>query len=446
MKRFLPFLLCLAVSVAGLVSCESFAFFPDQEIRVPLKDFEVGVYHKSSMLDKAFKKEQDYFSAFTDAKMFDFIETNTPDTDVTEGKSLVKRNKVEYSEKPDDQFFTIQTIPEKNVDVLSVFASSSDTTVLQIVGADVGTVAVKMLRLGDTDLTVTMVTEKETVTHVYPLRLIGTVDLKFRITPYWLRRSATKIRMNIKGIPAGTDDLVLLTKDSVTIHAYCEWYDFENTGSTPHVERYDVYLPMKSKWIRYKRNTMHLLRDITPQMKEICSRYVQGSMVTQTTINEADGTTKVKLDTVSHKYYYFPENVTLDVLIVSDDPFVEFKVRVKCKKTNDVLNEIYVEWEEDPDDIGDQVVDESLENDDEEPEDEEWQRESEAYFTVRLNDFLTQAQRDSLMRIVDDKKREYGYTAELSEEEKDKALEEINREFEEKENEGDDDNQEGEEE
>lgn len=438
MKRICPFLCCL-VAFAGFVSsCDRFTFLPDQKLRVPLQDFDVGVQHKSSLLDKALKKDQDYFSGFTTSEMFDLIEAAQPDKDITEGMTLIKRNKVEFSTDSDKSIFLIQTKPQKDVEILDVIAVSSDTSVLQIVGATPEAIQVSMKKLGDTDLSVRLITEEEDITHVYPLRLVGTVDLKFRISPYWRRHSTTKIRMNIKGIPEGSDDLVMLTKDSVTIHAYCEWYDFVNSGHQPHVDRYVVALPRHDKWVRYKRNTLHLIRDISKEIRDICSQYVEGTMIKETTVTEADGTKKTTIDTVSHKYYYYPENVELDVLIVCDNPFVEFKVRVNCKKTNDTLQEIYVEWEEDPDDIGDQVVDPSLEEEDDQEPDIEWQRESEQYFTVRLNDFLTQAQRDSLLRVVDEKKRQYGYTAELSEEQKDKAMEEINREFEENDGEGQD--------
>lgn len=438
MKRIRPFVICFA-ALAWFVSCEDFAWLPDQKTRVPLEDFEVGIFHKSSLLDKALKKEADYFSAFITSEMFDYLETHTPDPTLLEGQPAYKRNKVEYQQEPEGTDFVIHTKPLKDVEILSVYAASSDTTVMKVLGATPEAVRVRMKKLGDTDLTVQLDTEEESVVHVYPLRVIGTVDLKFRITPYWLRKAATKIRMNIKGIPEGSDDLVLLTKDSVTIHAYCEWYDFENTGRQPHVERYDVTLPMRSKMVRYKRNTLHLLRDITSQIRDICEKYEEGTMIEQTTVKEADGTEKTTIDTVAHKYYYVPENVELDVLIVCDNPFVEFLVRVKAKKTFDVLNgtggedEIIVDWSEDPGDIGDQVVDESLETEDDMEPDEEWERETSNYFTVRLNDFLTQAQRDSIMAIVNEKKRQYGYDKTLSEEEKDKAMEKINEVLEEEE-------------
>ena len=88
----------------------------------------------------------------------------------------------------------------------------------------------KVKALGDADLHVKVTGKNNSVEHVYPLRVIGTVDLRFRITPFWLRKVATKVRMNTRKLPEGVKDMVMWSKDSVTVVGYCEWYDFKNTG------------------------------------------------------------------------------------------------------------------------------------------------------------------------------------------------------------------------
>ena len=52
---------------------------------------------------------------------------------------------------------------------------------------------------------------------------------------------------------------------------------------------------------------------------------------------------------------------------------------------------------------------------------------TQQYFKVLMNDFLTQSQRDAMTREVEDLKKRYNYNDCLSEEQKDRAMEDINR-------------------
>ena len=340
------------------------------------------------------------------------------------GEDAVLRNKFEYTE--DLVRFQVKPSPSSGVTVKDIVATSSDTSVVKIVSTDREAVTVEVKTLGDVDIYVKVSTKKNYVEHVYPIRVVGTVDLRFRITPFWLRRVATKIRMNTRSLPEGVHDMLLWTKDSVTVVGYCEWYDFEKFGRNVQVVRDTTTYPMDEFWCHYKKWTLYLLRDITDAIEKYSCMTIEGTKLEERTYYDNSGIEHTVIDTVKHEYKFIPEQVILSYLAVTDNPFIEFVSTIRCKKTFDTYEEGKEpeDWSEESDDVGDDPVeDPSIEDDVETEED----RQTVNYFKVELNDFMTKHQRDSIMNRVSQVKKDFGFDEDLSEDEKDKATAEINK-------------------
>ena len=384
-------------------------------------DFSFGYTSKSSLFEKMMHIGEGQFTTLNSQETFDLLR-NSGNLE----EEAVLRNKFEYRE--DEVLLTVKPNPERGVGIQSIECTSSDKDIVEVVSTSFEGVTVKVKSLGDVDLYVKVTSKKNSIEHVYPLRVIGTVDLRFRITPFWLRKVATKIRMNTRKLPEGVKDMVMWSKDSVTVVGYCEWYDFKKAGRTPLYKRDTTTYPMDEFMCHYKKFTLYLLRDVTDAIRKYSDMYVDGTKLEEVTYNDGDGE-KTRIDTVHHRYSYIPEQVILSYVAVCDNPFIEFVTTIRSKKTFDTFpaGKEPDDWYEESDDVGGgPVEDRSLENEDEE-EGEEDEKETSRYFKVELNDFLTQRQRDSLENRVKVLKKQYGYDEELTEEQKDKAMDEINK-------------------
>lgn len=384
-------------------------------------DFSFGYTSKSSLFEKMMHIGEGQFTTLNSQETFDLLRKSG-----NLEEEAVLRNKFEYRE--DEVLLTVKPNPERGVGIQSIECTSSDKDIVEVVSTSFEGVTVKVKSLGDVDLYVKVTSKKNSIEHVYPLRVIGTVDLRFRITPFWLRKVATKIRMNTRKLPEGVKDMVMWSKDSVTVVGYCEWYDFKKAGRTPLYKRDTTTYPMDEFMCHYKKFTLYLLRDVTDAIRKYSDMYVDGTKLEEVTYNDGDGE-KTRIDTVHHRYSYIPEQVILSYVAVCDNPFIEFVTTIRSKKTFDTFpaGKEPDDWYEESDDVGGgPVEDRSLENEDEE-EGEEDEKETSRYFKVELNDFLTQRQRDSLENRVKVLKKQYGYDEELTEEQKDKAMDEINK-------------------
>lgn len=384
-----------------------------------INDFQLGYTAKASKLAKMLGISADQYTTFNSEEAYKMLEQSG-----TLEEDVVLRNKFEYVDE--EVFFEIKTNPEKRVTVKDVIATSSDTTVIKILGTTTEGVRALVKDLGDADIYVQVVGGKNTVEHNFPLRVVGTIDLRFRITPFWLRKVATKIRMNTRKLPAGVKDMVMWSKDSVTVIGYCEFYDFAKYGKNTLVMRDTTTYPTKEFLCHYKKYKYYMLRNITDAIRKYSDRTVEGTRIVETTYNTNEGTVATRYDTVKYDYPFIPEQVILTYVAICDNPFIEFLATVRCKKTFDVYEEGKepADWSEESDDIGDGPVDDPSEEDDDEETEED--KITQNYFKVQLNDFLTEHQRDSLRQRVTDLKKKYNYDENLSEDEKDKAMERIN--------------------
>ena len=416
MKRvlFIPILALLAASGCGRIDMSDI-----RNGNLAMVDFSFGYTSRSSLFEKMLHIKEGQFTTFKSEETFDMLRRSG----MLEEEAVL-RNKIEYQD--DEVLLTVRPNPERGAAVQSVECVSSDSDIVEVVSTSLEGVKVKVKALGDADLHVKVTGKKNSVEHVYPLRVIGTVDLRFRITPFWLRKVATKVRMNTRKLPEGVKDMVMLSKDSVTVVGYCEWYDFKNTGRKLLFRRDTTTYGMEEFMCHYKKYTMYLLRNVTDAVRKYSEMYVEGTKLEEVSYIDGNGT-KTRIDTVPHRYYYIPEQVILSYTAVCDNPFIEFITTILSKKTFDTFpaGKEPDDWYEESDDVGDGAVeDKAL---DEEDADEENEREASRYFKVELNDFLTDRQRDSLRNCVNEVKERYGYHEKLTEEQKDKAMEEINK-------------------
>lgn len=379
-----------------------------------LRSFDFGYVSYNSKLQEIMGVEPNQFTPFTSEEDYRLTEESGY-SDSTQ----LKRNRSEYS--GDETLFKIQAVPMKAaIDGFEVV--SSDPEVLEIVGRTLEGVKVRYHKLGDVDLTVRVKGGGKTFEKVFPLRVVGTVNVTFRITPFWLRRVATKVRMKTTRLPEGTKDILIWTKDSVEVVGYCEYYDVRRFGRAAQVRRDTVRFPLDQFMTHYKKNKLYLVRDVTSAMSRFDGRYEKGSRIEET-VGYVGSQEVRRLDTVDYQYPYVPEQVLLHWLPVCDNPYIEFVSTVKSKKTFDHYGEGQQrpdDWSEESDDVGDGPVDDFGDDD------EESDREVLSYFKVLLNDFTSQHERDSLINTLNDFKKEYGFDQDLSDEEKDRRIDDIN--------------------
>ena len=415
-SAYILFLLLLA----GTASCDfSEMTFDYAGASGRLRDYEFGYMSKQSKLAQMMSIDPNVFTAFISEKRFEQIS----------GSGLYEddlpRNRTEFHDG--EYKFTVKTVPT-NASIDRITVTSSNEDIIKIVGVKDKDVTVTFGSLGDADLTVTVVSKGESYVKKFPLRVIAPVDVRFRITAFWLRKASTKIRMNTKSLPAGLPDLVYLTKDSVTVVGYCEWYDFRKYGRAPQVRRDTMRFRTHEFTARYKKGRYYLLRNITDSLKALEERFIPGNKIKPIYLDDAGNYhfSPVRYDTVDCDYHFRGEKVILDWLVVCDNPYIEFLLTVKSKKTFDQIaegEEPPEDWSEESDDVGDGPI----QVDGEEDDDDEPDREAEAYFTVVPHDFMTQHEKDSLMNVLNDFKKDVGYSESLSEEQKDEAISNINK-------------------
>lgn len=416
--------LALAAGILAFFSCDSLELSEGGlSGGRRLDDFQLGYVYRSSKLKEMSGGTTDAaFAAFIPRDMYDSMAASG-----TLPEGAVRRNRYEF---PDGKAaLELKVTPATGVRVDGVTASSSDTMVARIVSASASSVVVDFRKLGDTDITVCVDGGGNSVTKVFPLRVVGSVDLRFRITPFWLRQVSMRIRLSVRHMPKGLSDLVLMSRDSVTVVGYCEYYDFERHGRTPQVRRDTVTYSPRRFVCHYKRNAYYLLRDITGAMRDLSDKYVTGSRIVTAQVVDESGKVRTQQDTVPYRYYYVPESVLLDYTTVCDNPYVEFLVSVRSRKTTKTLSGGKKgDWRDDDGDTGQgTVIDDEDEDEDEGEAGEDDERETKRYFNVVLYDFLTQSEREAMTREVEDLKRRYNYNDGLTEEQKDRAMEDINR-------------------
>ena len=381
-----------------------------------LRDFDFGYPGEQSLLQEIMGIDSKVFIPLSCQEEYDnMVRTGFIDPDE------LMRNTFEFTDGV--TAFQLQTVPQ-DTRVKSVTVSSSDTEIVEYKGTLDGKYFLDVKKLGDVDLTVSVEGNGGTLTKVFPIRVIGTVEVRFRITPFWLRDASTRIRMNTRKLPKGTGDLVIWTKDSVTVVGYCEYYDLERFGRVPQYLRDTVTYATEEFMVHYNKLAYYLVRNVTGAVRDFEKRYKKGSKIRLVEeFNPVTLETRVVQDTVEYDYKWSTEQVILSWYPVCDNPYITFEPVVKNKRTFEHLGGGEDEGE---DDEGDGTVMMSEEEYDGDAEETEADRETQKYFKVYYESFMKQSEKDSLMNVLDQFKKDAGYDASLSDEDKDAAIAKIN--------------------
>lgn len=368
---------------------------------VEIHDFQFGYMTHQSKLEKILHLNEPQFRTFVSSESFQqaFEKGLMDSTQYSAGK-------FEFSKV--SQTLTVKCIPEKAA-IKNVTCTSSDTTVVKVLGVSFDGIQVQTLKLGPVDLTVTVEGAKNTFVHTYPLRVVGTIDLKMYITPFWLHFINTRIRYKTKGLPEGNKELLMWVSDSVAVIGECEWYDHYKYGSRVQVTRDTITFPLRKHYDRFKKGHRVLLRNITSAVKQFCNDTIMGTRVRYI---DSLGV----YDTIPAGYAFKPEQVILNFNCYAENPYFEFYITQNCDRTTDSATGSDTGSDAD-------VIDKDDEN-----ESDESDRTTLQYFVVQVNDFLTQAQRDSISREIQKVREETGFKDEYSDEQKDAILKKINDE------------------
>lgn len=300
-----------------------------------------------------------------------------------------------------------------------------------------------------------------------------------------------KLRFKVTGLPDCLDDMLLEFEDSVKIFARCSYEtcvidgDVLADSNMVFVEKRDtISLPMEKFLFRFKQNRSITFRDLTDEISSIMDRteeaYEEWSWMplpiymsipmniimnippAHHFVKTPDG--KIK-DLMKVKHHWYVENVVLYLNIYCDNPFVAFNLTPKKDGAGeapidllDYFNEhggtelseeymvlygdgtdnesgssrIYVVKKSDTGDIvceGDADDFEDLPGDalSELPGDTLKEVDPSTPFVMKLNDFMTQAQRDSVAASINQLKKDSGYTSNISDKAKDDKVAEMNK-------------------
>lgn len=311
--------------------------------------------------------------------------------------------------------FIVKTVPEDAM-VGSMLVTSSDPEILEIVKITGKNVSVRLHNVGDVEVSVTVNGVINTMSAEFPLRIVSPINIDFYITPYWCDVLNTRLRMRATSLPLGLKSCATVFRDSVSVVGYCEYYDFEKYGRHVQVKRDTIRYAMEEKTCLIKKNQKKFIRNISSAVNEINYQwYVDGSRL----VVHDDVT-----DTIPQRYRFIVETVIVDFDIFGANPYYEYYLTSKSDRMTDVI----VIDEETGKPTG-EIKDGGSDEDEEYNaalDDNEIERESKAYFVIRYNDFMSQAERDSLSRVFNNQLKEINYDdSRLTDEEKEHRLKEL---------------------
>lgn len=400
---FLCLLIVLRFVSLSLTSCDDL-FDPLNPLsKYTLSDFNFGYVSEANKFQKLMGMAQDQFIAFNNIEEYErLIEMGYMKPED------IERNEVEF--RKDDYQFHIKAVPEMGV-IDEITVTSSADSIIRVKDIGPGFCTVEFGDYGDVDLKVSVKGGEKFYQKTFQLRVVGTVDVKFRITAFWLRAMTTRIRLAMKGIPEKLDDIVLAIKDSVTVVGYCEYYDHNKYGYQAQFLRDTLTFPTRDHTVLYIKGKSVLLRDITDAVREFESRRQPGTRLQKEIMSSGD-----LYYPVEHEYSWHAEQVHLHWLPVCDNPFIRFTHTVNSKKTFDHLVEDEEGWTSDEDDaeVSVDVTDDELSDEDD--------KETLQYFNIAPLMLLSQSQRDSLIRDIENKKKEHNYDKTLSDHDRDSLM------------------------
>ena len=387
------------------VSCKKpiSMFLQGGELRV----IQLGYMSEVEGSDRDFENgdllEGESFIAFFDttAKL-NAMERATYGIDETFGND---RNRLEL--RSNEFELNIKTYPE-DVAVNEIKITSSDPSVLEIVSVKGTSVFVRMHKLGDADVKLVVACDKNVMEAVYAIRIYTPINMNFYITPYWIQGLAgTKLRYKVVNMPPGEKELITEVLDSVTVIGYCQYYDVREDNRL-HVSRDTVTFSLQDRVDRFRKNKRKVVRNISSAMDYFNDKKTEGA------VYEKDEETGEYVTSV-RDFSWNVETIHLDFMVYSDNPYLDFYFHSKCDRTVSTYDEEGDFLSEYIDDGGD------------ESDSRELEKSEKNYFEVALNNFMSDAERDSLSRSLAKELDKLGYHPSMSDEEKDNALNEINK-------------------
>lgn len=391
------------IVLLGFVSCNGMTGLKGWggEIMVAMLGYESEVEGADRGFEHSELFEGDNnFIGFTDQESYDSVQDQ---------KMELPRNRFEYSSE--ERRMVVKTYPKMAV-VNKISITSSDPSILEVVSVKDGEAVIKTHKLGDVNMHIRVEGPMNVIENDYPVRVYYPVEIDFYITPYWFRGLLnTRIRYKIVNMPPQEKELVTQVQDSVSVVGYCQYYDF-NDSRSPKVIRDTVRFGMEEKVDRFRKNHRLLLRNVTSAFRHFREKHVIGNAYVW---DELAGDYVLK----DKEYDFSVEQVILDFNVISPNPYVDFHLVSKYDLTFDHYNEETGEIEDEGTD--DPVDDGGVDNQ------QELTKEEIVYFKILLNAFMTDSERQSMIDDLNRQLDEIGFTAELSDEEKDRQLEEINK-------------------
>lgn len=417
MKAILRTLLPALALLPFLLSCGK------DEIKLPAKInyFQFGYRADTSDESSRFEEGQ------VDASSFVFFADRNSlqaaiDKDYTNDAEF-KPSKYMYS--PGECVLEVVTNP-KTALIQQLDVTSSDPSVMSVLGVDGNYVHVKCHKLGETTLSVRVRGAMNSLDGEFPIQVTDDCRMDFYITPFWLSGMATRLRFRPTKLPLGYDEVPVLMRDSVTVCGSCTYgvWNAEAEQIETHVAKDSVKLAREDIVRLVKKKRKDLVRNISDEIRQVRKWYVDG----QRLVHDLDTDEYYVED---YRFHYQVETVILDFYMVTDSPYVDFYFTSKCERTNvfyretgdgDRIRVVEVEGETDKD--GAVACD---------PDSEQGRRleEYEAnYFVVELNYFLTEKQKEEIVAEFQKDLDAAGYDPSdhvLSEEDKDRQMAEIEK-------------------
>lgn len=308
----------------------------------------------------------------------------------------------------------VKILPEDAV-VRSVSVVSTNPDVLTVTGVDGMDVFIECKGLGETMLNVSVDGPYNSIENEFPISITSVCEMEFYITPYWLGGLFTRLYARPEKLPfvSPNTDIPLSYTDSVSVCGVCEFYSWNERTERldKHVARDTIRVPAESHVSLFMSSRKNFLRNVSGAVRELCNKTIPGK-----TRMSVGGQEFI----VDSDYHFVVESVILDFLVYGADPYIDFNFTTRCDK-------VVKSYEYDDDG---QPIDSDTDGNVpyQEREERPLVEHESPYFVIRLNDFLSQDERDSRAKEFAGHLKEIGYSQDgLSTDEKDKALEELDK-------------------
>ena len=308
----------------------------------------------------------------------------------------------------------IKVLPENAV-VNDISVTSSNPGVLAITRVEDKDVFIECKSLGETVLSVNVDGVSNSVQNDFPISVTGTCEMEFYITPYWLGGFFTRLYARTQELPfeSAQKNIPLSYTDSVSVCGVCEFYTWNSRTNRLdlHVGRDTVRVPAESHVSLFMSSRKNFLRNISSAIREVCDKTIPGK--TRMIIGEQEMI-------VNTEYHYVVESVILDFMVYGASPYIDFNFTTSCDKV--IKTYAY-------DDVGQPIDPDTDENVSYlDGGDRPLVKHESPYFVISLNDFVSQEERDRRAKEFADRLHEIGYEQEnLSDDEKEKALQELDK-------------------